>query len=365
MNRSILLAGLFFLAVPLCNAQKAGELVTLKRAKPHNFQKENLPKAIKPFLKDMVLITGGTFHAGYHPSDTSIKERVVTMSDCYMSSKEVTNATYREFYQAKVKELGEEKAKIYLPDIGQSAATYFGLDDVFTHKNYFFHNMMDDYPVVGVSWTQAKAFCDWYTQMLNKALDENPSLKSKYEFAAFRLPTEMEWEKAAVGQTQSRSVFPWGNALISAKKDQLYPCNFGAIKDETGFMVKSWVDDGGVATVKTGMYAPNEYGLYDMAGNVNEWVEDTYRVYKNDDFDVNPYRRRTSTDTSARQNYIKYNDPVFDANSDSKVIKGGSFMDAPAYLVIASRRAVKPNEGRCDVGFRLAMTILGSPTVTK
>lgn len=130
-------------------------------------------------------------------------------------------------------------------------------------KMYFWHPAYDDYPVVGVNWKQARAFCIWRTQLLNSYLaDEGGAFVQDY-----RLPTESEWEYAARGGLEL-SPYPWGGPYIRNSRG----CFLGNFKPMRG----SYQDDGGVYTVKATSYWPNDYGLYCMAGNVSEWTSNAY-----------------------------------------------------------------------------------------
>src|SRR6185503_5648471 len=125
-------------------------------------------------------------------------------------------------------------------------------------KRYFSHPAFGNYPVVGVNWKQATAFCEWRTHLLNSFLDG----KKRVQESDFRLPTEAQWEYAARGG-RSQSMFPWGNYYLRNKKG----CLMANFKPGRG----NYPEDGGFYTVRADAYWPNDFGLYNMAGNVAEW----------------------------------------------------------------------------------------------
>jgi len=128
---------------------------------------------------------------------------------------------------------------------------------------YFWHPGFDDYPVVGVTWKQALAFCNWRTKIQNDYL----ASKKEATLQAYRLPTEVEWEYAARGG-KGFSMYPWGGYYARDDKG-VFLANFKPLRG-------NYVEDGGIATMKVGSYDPNEYGIYDMSGNVAEWTETAY-----------------------------------------------------------------------------------------
>ncbi|MBI2279376.1 MAG: SUMF1/EgtB/PvdO family nonheme iron enzyme [Bacteroidetes bacterium] len=201
-------------------------------------------------------------------------------------------------------------------------------------KNYFWHPAYDDYPVVGVSWKQATAFCIWRTQLLESFLIENGGIIVN----DFRLPTESEWEWAARGGLDL-SPYPWGGPYIRNSRG----CFLGNFKPMRG----NYIDDGGFHTVKINSYNPNDYGLYCMAGNVAEWTSNAFdESAYNFAHDLNP-------------------DYTYDANENDppslkrKVIRGGSWKDVGYYLQTSTRTYEYQDTAKCYIGFRCVMTYLG------
>ena len=201
-------------------------------------------------------------------------------------------------------------------------------------QNYFWHPAYDDYPVVGVSWKQATAFCIWRTGLLHSFLIENGSVIVN----DFRLPTESEWEYAARGGLDL-SPYPWGGPYIRNSRG----CFLGNFKPMRG----NYIDDGGFHTVKINSYNPNDYGLYCMAGNVSEWTSNAFdESAYNFAHDLNP-------------------DYLYDAKDEDpevlkrKVIRGGSWKDIGYYLQTSTRTYEYQDTAKCYVGFRCVMTYLG------
>jgi len=166
---------------------------------------------------------------------------------------------------------------------------------------YFRSPSYDNYPVVGINWKQAKAFCIWRTNYLNSALRENrqPTVQD------YRLPIEAEWEYAARGNLDN-SMYPWGGIYLRNKLG-CFIANFKPLRG-------NYTDDGAMYPARVGYYGyANEFGLYDMAGNVAEWTLTAYDpsayVFSHD---MNPY-----------YNYnAKPDDPPV---MKRKVIRGGSW----------------------------------------
>lgn len=199
---------------------------------------------------------------------------------------------------------------------------------------YFWHPAYDDYPVVGVTWKQARAFCVWRTQLFNSYLQGN----GQAYVNDFRLPTESEWEYAARGGN-ALSPYPWGGTYIR----NALGCFLGNFKPMRG----SYIDDGGFHTVKVVSYNPNDYGLYCMAGNVAEWTSNAFDESSYDfSHDLNPDYVYEAQDNEA--NVLK-----------RKVIRGGSWKDIGFYLQTSSRTYEYQDTAKCHVGFRCVQTYLG------
>lgn len=201
-------------------------------------------------------------------------------------------------------------------------------------QNYFWNTAYDNYPVVGVTWTQAKAFSVWRTQIFHSWLQANGDLFVN----DFRLPTESEWERGARGDLDNMH-YPWGGPYIR-NSSGCFLANFKPMRGR-------YFEDGGFYTVKVYSYNPNGFGLYCMAGNVAEWCataynESTYEIAHDmaQDYEYN------AKDGEA---------PAF----KRKVIRGGSWKDIGYYLLNATRTYEFQDTAKSYIGFRNTMTHLG------
>jgi sulfatase modifying factor 1 len=196
------------------------------------------------------------------------------------------------------------------------------------HNDYYWHTAFDDYPVVGVSWKQAKAFTQWRT------LYHNAFRKSKgdHDVPFYRLPTEAEWEYAARGGLQS-ATFPWGGPY--AKNDRgCFMANFKPMRGD-------YAADQALYTVEAKSYEPNDYNLYNMAGNVSEWVNSSY-------------------DPAAYEYMSSMNPTVNDENDQRKVVRGGSWKDVAYFLQVSTRDYEYSDTARSYIGFRTVQDYLGT-----
>jgi gliding motility-associated lipoprotein GldK len=210
----------------------------------------------------------------------------------------------------------------------------YSFNEPLTQK-YFWHPAYDNYPVVGVNWRQAKAFCVWRTQLKNSFL---ASKKGDASIHDFRLPTEAEWEWAARGG-HDFNPYPWGGPYTRNDKG----CFLGNYKPLRG----NYTDDGGATPIIVAHYPPNDWGLYDMAGNVAEWTSDAFDESSyNFTWDLNP----------TYQYNADVNDP---AVLKRKVVRGGSWKDVGHYLQVASRTYEYQDTAKSYIGFRCVQPYLG------
>ncbi len=199
---------------------------------------------------------------------------------------------------------------------------------------YFWHPAYDHYPVVGVSWKQAKAFCVWRSQLQNSYLKQ----QNEAIYNDFRLPNETEWEWAARGGL-ALSPYPWGGPYIRNTEG----CFLGNYKPLRG----NYIDDGGIQTVIVGHYAPNDFGLYDMSGNVSEWC--------NDAFDESAFNFTWDLNQAYEYNAKESDHYVL----KRKVIRGGSWKDVGYFLQVNARSYEYQDTSKCYIGFRCVQTYLG------
>ena len=197
-------------------------------------------------------------------------------------------------------------------------------------RNYFSNAAYNDYPVVGVTWEQANAFCAWRTDYLLKGLGTEARYVQRY-----RLPTEAEWEYAARGRQQNE--FPWENQDVK-NGDGCFYANF---KPDRG----NYTEDGNLITSRVGIYATNSNGLYDMAGNVAEWTSTIYTESGLDAMnDLNP----TLLYNAAKE------DPY---RLKKKSVRGGSWKDPESFIRSAWRSWEYQNQPRSYIGFRCVRSL--------
>lgn len=210
----------------------------------------------------------------------------------------------------------------------------YSFNDPLTEK-YFWHVAYDNYPVVGVNWNQAKAFCVWRTEKLNRYIN---SQKGETTLSEYRLPTEAEWEWAARGGNQLNP-YPWGGPYTRTSQG-CFLANFKPLRG-------NYIADGGLRTLIVAHYPSNDWGLYDMAGNVAEWTNSAFDpVSYNYAWDMNP-------------NYTynaKADDPAI---MKRKVIRGGSWKDIAYYLEVSTRAYEYQDTAKCYIGFRCIQPYLG------
>ncbi len=411
--------------------------------------------------------------------------RRVTVHSFYMDETEVTNLHYREYLYWISRVWASDYPEVYkkaLPDtlVWRSKLAY---NEPYVDY-YLRHPAYNEYPVVGVNWMQANDYCAWRTDRVNEnilireaVLKVNPNqvgednfnteayLSSQYVglqtknggltdlnpsgsgvrnvrmedgilLPKYRLPTEAEWEYAAyalVGNTDpatdqeiitDRKIYPWTGHIARNPNDAFkgdFLANFRRGRgDYMGAAGR--LNDNASVTAPVYSYWPNDYGLYNMAGNVSEWVMDTYRPLSTMDVDdYNPYRGNVfkkklldangdlelkdslgriqyvdveEKDNVNRRNYKKsdyrdvndgdfnssiyYNDEEYAANDkrnqlmyeysrtsllndNAKVVKGGSWKDPAYWLAPSARRFMDEVQSTAWIGFRCAMDRVGSP----
>jgi len=425
----------------------------------------------------LVFIEGGTFVMGRTEHDVmgdwnNIPRRV-TVSSFYMDETEVRNIDYLEYLFWLSRVFGNSFPEVHrraLPD------TLAWLDPMAYNEpfvqNYLRHPAYHQYPVVGVSWVQANEYAAWRTDRVNEMIliregilywdpdqvnernfNTEAYLAGQYEglvrrnmrdldprgtgerqvrwtdgmlLPSFRLPTEAEWEFAALGligntvneRIVERRMYPWDGSQIRSEERRtrgIFLANFQ--RGAGDFMgVAGNLNDGGEGPVPVTAFWPNDYGLFNMAGNVNEWVLDVYRPLSHEMVaDLRPFRgnvftiletdetgRPVAKDSLGRMrrvpapveegrrnfrqaNNISYRDgdvmsslffgeDVPDAarvmyefgvssliNDEARVFKGGSWRDRAHWLSPGTRRFLDQNQATNDIGFRCAMIRVGSP----
>ena len=431
----------------------------------------------------LVLINGGTFTMGQSEQDVSYQwdnpQRRVTVESFYMDETEIRNVDYRE-YLHWLRRVFIDYPEVYdraLPDtlVWRSRLAY---NEPFV-EYYLRHPAYNDYPVVGVSWVQASDYCLWRTDRVNEniliregILQMDPHqvgeanfnteayLAGQYEglvnqnlpslepgiderrvrmedgilLPKYRLPTEAEWEyaaKALIGNTYEERIYedriyPWnGRNVRNDSRQNLGKMRANFRRGKGDFMgVAGDLNDNASITAPVRSYWPNDFGLYNVAGNVSEWVKDVYRPLSHQDVDeLRPFRGNvfkklllnedgqiapkdslgrlvrvdiTEEDAEGRVNYsqadhinyldgdlessIYYADNAYEGegsqrtysqsyddlnsliNDRSRIYKGGSWKDRAYYLTPGTRRFLDEEKARADIGFRCAMTRVGGST---
>ncbi|MDG1040132.1 MAG: gliding motility lipoprotein GldK [Polaribacter sp.] len=196
------------------------------------------------------------------------------------------------------------------------------------HQDYFYHDAYADYPVVGVDWYQAQAFCNWRTKNKNDYLKAS---KNKVIAPDYRLPTEAEWEYAARGGLDFAK-YPWGGPSTTSDRG-CFLANFKPVRGD-------YAVDGALYTVEAKSFNTNDYGLYNMAGNVSEWTNSSY-------------------DPSSYYIGSTMNPNVEDKNNNRKIIRGGSWKDVAYFLEVSSRDYEYGDTARSYIGFRTVQNYLG------
>lgn len=199
---------------------------------------------------------------------------------------------------------------------------------------YFYHPSFDQYPVVGVTWKQANAFSIWRTQYLNQFL----AGRGQGFVHNFRLPLESEWEYAARGGIPL-SMYPWGGPYTR----NLQGCFLANFKPLRG----NYTDDGFLYTSPVGSFEPNDFGLYDMSGNVAEWTQNA--------FDESFYTFSHDMNPNFTFNALPDDPPAL----KRKVVRGGSWKDIAYYLQVSTRAFEYQDTAKASIGFRNVRSYLG------
>ncbi len=341
----------------------------------------------------LVLIQGGTFTMGRIVDDVRYDwnntPKRVTVPSFYMDETEVTNADYREYLYWL------ERVYVDYPQVYRDALpdTLVWRDELAYNEPlveyYLRHPAYNDYPVVGVSWVQANRYCEWRTDRVNELilinqgiLEKDPNqrgannfntdayLAGQYEGIVrqnlpdndpnnetrrarmedgffqpkYRLPTEAEWEFAALGLIgddeliEDRKMYPWrGNYTRNDERQNRGKIMANYARGRGDYMgVSGSLNDGHGITGPVKSFWPNDYGLYDMAGNVSEWVLDVYRPLSFIDVDeFRPFRGNVYT--------------VKERDADGNIAEKDSLGRVPVRQMTAEENLNRANYKRSDL----------------
>jgi len=318
---TILLAVVLVLGLAIGCAKKE-ETPAMESMETMGTESTTLPKTVErpqePKQKEiagMAYIPTGSFMMGSNEGDDDEKPlHEVYVEEFYMDKYEVTVAQFKQFVDATGYKTDAEKDGWSVTVTGTSGDQKQGINWRYDIEGKVIGSDRMNHPVIHVSWNDAQAYAKW---------------------AGKRLPTEAEWEYAACSGSKGYK-YSWGNSDPVAKKS-------GNIADETAkrrdtdWPIWSGYDDGYVFTAPVGSFDPNDFGLFDMTGNVSEWCADWY--------DANYYA------SSPKQN------PKGPAIGIHKVLRGGSWGNNPNYLRCAIRVSGNPSNRRFDLGFRCAQDV--------
>lgn len=337
----------------------------------------------QPQGPNLVFIEGGRTVLGSFEEDLlkthDNHERTVTVASFYMDETEIANIHWLEYMFYIKKDSSEEFYQTVVPDtlVWKNRLAY---NDPYV-DHYLRYPGFRYFPLVGVNWLQANDFCVWRTNVVNKKLAEEAGievpeggdgripLETGVVLPNYRLPSESEWEYAAqalIGnqwldenQTHKR-LYPWdGHALRNPYGNEMgtFLANFKRGRgDYAGIAGK--LNDGAMITDYIYNYPPNDFGLYNMAGNVNEWVYDVYRPTSFQAMnDLNPLRRDDYLDEED-----KYDTKGFQSLIDdhSRVFKGGGWSDVAYWMSPGTRRYLQEDSATATIGFRCAMIHAGT-----
>ena len=335
---------------------------------------------------NQVFVQGGRAVLGTYEEDVFYThdnvERTVTVQSFYLDQTEIANIHWLEYLHYIERDSSEAFFQSALPDttVWEKELAY----NTPYVSNYLRYPGFRYYPVVGVSWDQAVDYCRWRTEAVNKqkAMEyygedyidgDIPPVESGIYLPEFRLPTEAEWEYAAYGQIgdqwldenqTQRRLYPWdGRTIRSSKRGDLgkFQANFKRGRGDYAGIAGA-LNDAGFVTTSIYEYAPNDFGLYNMAGNVNEWVFDIYRPLNFQDMeDLNPIRKSDFLDEEEDYDYENFNSMV---SNSSRVYKGGSWADGAMWLSPGTRRFLEQDSSAATIGFRCATTALGTATAS-
>jgi gliding motility-associated lipoprotein GldJ len=333
---------------------------------------------------NLKLIQGGRAVLGSQEEDVmgfrDNMERTVSISTFWMDETEMTNNDFKEFLFDMRKRVSADSLKKLEPSekVWRGAMTF---NDVY-ESYYFRFPGFNFYPVAGVSWSQAGAYAKWRTdyvqklvvaqQKMDSTLTRSQLIERGLVIAEFRLPTESEWEYAAKAMIGTQyldenqeygRIYPWDGRGVrnpydgrgkKAGKQGDFLANFKRGRGDYAGIAGDLTNDGEIIPTNVYDMAPNDFGLYNMAGNMNEWVYDVYRPLSfRDADDLNPLRKDGVYDDESNYGTSLLNDSI-------RVYKGGSWRDVTYWLAPGTRRYMHQDSSTNHIGFRCAMVSIGA-----
>lgn len=342
------------------------------------FVSKNAEQIPGPNLK---FIQGGRAVLGSQEEDVMAfrdnMERTVSIANFYMDETEISNNDFREFlFDMKKKVSADSLLKLEPAENVWSGAMSF--NDMY-QSYYFRFPGFNFYPVAGVSWSQANSYSKWRTEFVQDLIRKERELDSTFTkaqliergvaLADYRLPTESEWEYAAKAMIGTQyldenqeygRIYPWDgrgvrnpyNVKRKGKQGD-FLANFKRGRGDYGGISGNQTNDGSIILTNVYDMAPNDFGLYHMAGNMNEWVQDIYRPLSFMDFDdLNPVRKDGVYDDESTYETSMLSDEL-------RVYKGGSWKDVAYWLAPGTRRFMHQDSSTNNIGFRCAMISIG------
>ncbi len=315
-----------------------------------------LPKNVQKELKDFVYINQATFMKGQRLGWDSLQlhsTNKVSVNSYNINRFETTVDEFQSFYKATGLSTDKPDTDIWVTEFP------YAYNDPVT-RNYLTSPKFSHHPIVGITWEQAVRYCSWRTKKINDLLS-----KTGYE-VTIRLPSEDEWEMAALAIKSAESIdndyirdvkfFPWGYDFFqkTGKGQFRFMCNSGGLSTIYGYRIFILTEDTYMYTAPVKTFTPNDFGLYQMAGNVAEWTADAYRV--DSVYLANRKKIFLEHDPDALNDPFLRNQVIaifpYKKYDDYKIVKGGSWSDEPFYQQCGVRKIQHPTKASATIGFR-------------